>query len=90
MSLETTNDNYSVAWELLKKRYDNRKFIVESHVRTLLDIPCVSKEFSVRNLLNTVQKHIRALKALVQPVDHRDTLLLFIVDDKLNNYTLEQ
>ena len=63
-SLETTNENYPVAWELLKNRYDNRKFIVEGHVRALFEVPCISKEVSVRNVLDNVQKHVRALKAL--------------------------
>ena len=34
-SLETTGSNYRVAWDLLKSRYDNRKYIVESHVKAL-------------------------------------------------------
>ena len=78
-SLETTNESYSVAWQLFKNRCDNRKFIVERHVRALFDIPYVSKEFSVPKLLDTVQA-----------VDHWDTLLVFIVKDKLNNYTREK
>ena len=89
-SLETSNDNYFVAWELLKARFDNRKFIVESHVKALFDIPVISKEFSIRSLLDNLQKRIRALRALDQPVDHWDTLLIFIIKDKLNNYIRER
>lgn len=69
-SLETTHDNYQVAWDLLKTRYDNRKFIINSHVQALFDIPPMSKELSVRALLDNVQKRLRALKALEQPIEH--------------------
>ena len=61
-SLKTTNENYTVAWKLLKNRYNNRRFIVKSHARSLFKIPRVSREFSVRNLVDNVQKHVRALK----------------------------
>ena len=89
-SLETTGNNYQVAWELLKARYDNRKFIVESHVKALFEIPNVSKEFTVRALLDNIQKRLRALKALKQPVDYWDTLIVYIIKNKLNNYLLEK
>ena len=54
-SLETTSQNYQVAWELLKAWYDNEKYIVESHVNALFDIPNISREFSIRALLEYVQ-----------------------------------
>lgn len=82
-SLEITHDNYQIAWELLNARYDNRKYITESHAQALLDLPCISKEFSVRNLLNNVQKRVRALQALNQPVEYWDVFLVLIIRQKL-------
>ncbi|XP_043471734.1 uncharacterized protein LOC122504616 [Leptopilina heterotoma] len=89
-SIETTSQNYFVAWELLKNRYDNRKYIVESHIKALFDIQNVSKEMSIRALLDNVQKRVRALRALEQPVDQWDSLLIHIVKEKLYNYTREK
>ena len=63
-SIGLSSDNYSVAWTLLKERYDNRKFIRESHVKSILNLPCVSKDFPVCSLLNQVHNHTRALIAL--------------------------
>ena len=74
-SLETTNENYPVAWELLKSRYDDRKFIVESHFKSLFEVPCISKEFSIRSSVDKVQKHCRALKALLISGTHHSFLL---------------
>ena len=89
-SLETSDSNYSIAWELLKNRYDNRKFIVESHVKAFHEIPTISKEFPVRALLDNIQKRLRALKALGESVNHWDTLLIFSIKEKLNSYTREK
>ena len=89
-SLETTGNNYQVAWDLLKTRYDNRKYIVESHIKALFDIPNVSREFPVRALLDNVQKRLRALRALGQHVDQWGALLIFIIREKLNNCTREK
>lgn len=89
-SLETTAANYDVAWNLLKERFDNRKFIVERHINELFEMPNVSKEFSVRSLLDQFQKRYRSLRALKLPVEHWDTLLIHILRSKLNNYTREK
>lgn len=43
-ALETTSQNYEVAWALLVERYDNRRIIIQSHVRALFDLPIISKE----------------------------------------------
>ena len=89
-SLETTTENYTVAWELIKKRYDNRRYILESHLKSLFETPRVSKEFSTRNLLDNVQKQVRAFKSLITEEQRLDAILVFIVKDKLNSYTKDK
>ncbi|XP_051167315.1 uncharacterized protein LOC127285377 [Leptopilina boulardi] len=89
-SLETSESNYETAWELLKSRYDNRKFIVENHIQALFKIQSMSKEFSIRTLLDNVQKRMRELKALGESVEYWDTLLIYIIKSKLNDYTREK
>jgi len=34
-----TGDNYEAAWELLAKRYENRRKIVSDHINRLMDLP---------------------------------------------------
>ena len=89
-SLQSSEENYPIAWKLLIDRYDNRKFIAENHVKALFDIPSVSKEFSVRLLLDNVLKHTRALLALNQPVEQWDLMLIHVIKLKLNNYSREK
>ena len=89
-SLETTTENYKVAWDLLKNRYDNKKFIIDSHVKALFEMPYLSKEFSIRALYDKTQKHIRALRALSVEVDKWDSIIIHLIKSKLNNYIIEK
>ena len=45
-SLEISSDNYIVAWDLLQKRYDNRKVIREDHASALLKLPDIKGIFN--------------------------------------------
>ncbi|XP_033231666.1 uncharacterized protein LOC117182670 [Belonocnema kinseyi] len=63
-SVTLSAENYSVAWEIVKVTYNNRKLIHQRHIQDLLNIPSISKDFSIRALLNSLQKHVRALKIL--------------------------
>ncbi|KAK9498852.1 hypothetical protein O3M35_003408 [Rhynocoris fuscipes] len=38
-SLEITCSNYTIAWDLLKERYDNKKLIINSHIKSIFDPP---------------------------------------------------
>lgn len=89
-SLELSSENYKVAWNLLKDRYDNRKIIRQTHVRALLNLQSISKEFSVRSFLDSIQKHIRALEALKEPVSQWNTILIEVLSQKLNPFSREK
>ncbi|XP_033222714.1 uncharacterized protein LOC117176569 [Belonocnema kinseyi] len=89
-SLELSSENYIVAWELLKERYDNRTIIRQTHVKALLNLPYLSKDFPVRFLVDQIQKHVRALEALKEPIDKWDTLLVEIIKQKLSSFIREK
>ena len=78
-SIETTESNFNEAWEILMKRYNNKRLIVVNHIRNLMEIPSISKESHVelRKFLDTIRTHIRALKSLQEPVDKWDSLLIY-------------
>ncbi|XP_018405187.1 PREDICTED: uncharacterized protein LOC108781648 [Cyphomyrmex costatus] len=80
-SLEPSAENYREAWQMLNERYDDPSLIISKHVKALFDLPHMSKDNHVvlRKLLDTVVKHIRALKALKRPIEHWDDLMLHIV-----------
>lgn len=65
-ALETSNQNYEVAWGLLEERYDNPRLITQNHVKAIFEMPAISKEShtQLRSLVDVTLKHLRALKAL--------------------------
>lgn len=88
-SLDVTGQNFVVAWELLKKRFENKRVIVEKHVQALFDIPEITREsnLALRNLLDAFETHTRSLKSLGEPVDTWDTLLVHLLKSKLDFIT---
>ncbi|XP_077275276.1 uncharacterized protein LOC143904452 [Temnothorax americanus] len=88
-SLETSSQNYEVAWALIVERYDNRRIIIQSHIRALFDLPVISKESStqLRSLVDAALRHTRALHALGQPTKSWDALLFHLLTSKLDRST---
>lgn len=88
-SLETSDANYEVAWNLLIERYDNNRIIVQNHIKTLMELPNFTKESAanIRSLVDNFQMHLRALKALNEPVDNWDSVLIYVLTSKLDRAT---
>lgn len=85
--LETTAENYHSAWTLLVERYDNKRLAIHNHVKALFDLLPMQKEsyISIRQLLDNLNKHLRALESFNEPIKHWDTLLIFLMCTKLDN-----
>ncbi|KAK9739423.1 Protein of unknown function (DUF1759) [Popillia japonica] len=88
-SLEISNNTYEVAWNLLKRRYDNKKLMISTHIKAIFNITEITKEShaALRNLCDSLQKHLRALEMLKQPVKMWDLILLHIMSTKLDYNT---
>jgi len=91
-AFEITTYNYDEAWELLIERYDNRRRIVQGHVRAMFELPPMHKEnhSQLRALLDGVCKHLRTLKALERPVDSWDDLVIHLILSKLDTTTKKE
>ncbi|XP_077266386.1 uncharacterized protein LOC143899738 [Temnothorax americanus] len=85
-SLDTTTDNYDDAWAAVKNRYDNKRWTIQRHIKAIFDAPAINKEnhLALRELLDTIFKHLRALKALDRPTESWDDLIVHIVVSKLD------
>lgn len=88
-SLEISDLNYDVAWRLLKERYDNKRIIVHTHVKSIMELPSIRKENAVelRQIIDGATKHIHALQALRRPTVHWDDLLIYVLVSKLDSFT---
>ncbi|XP_063837233.1 uncharacterized protein LOC135086442 isoform X2 [Ostrinia nubilalis] len=85
-NIDFKGDNYAMAWDLLCERYNNSRLLVNNHVQALFDVETLTKESSLllRQLIDTVNKNIRALKTLKEPTEHWDTLIIFMISRKLD------
>lgn len=88
-SLPSSDENYKEAWKLLIERFNNPRLIVQTHVRSLMELPAMTKECGVelRKLIDKVRVHMRALKSLKEKVDSWDTLLIYIITKRLDKVT---
>lgn len=85
-ALDITDANYKIAWDLLKQRFEDKRLIVDKHIQSIYDLPEIKREShaALRKFSDTIQKNVRALKSLGQPVDSWDTLLIFTCVQKLD------
>lgn len=86
-SLSATDDNYKIAWDLLNERYQNKKAIIHSHLKSIFDLPNVPKESHacLRKFLDSFQIHFRSLKNLGESVDQWNTILVYLLNTKLDS-----
>lgn len=91
-SLEFTARNYAVAWAALLDRYNNNRLLVMNHVQALFNIDSISKESaeSLRKIIDSVSKNLRALEQLDQPTSNWDTLIVYLITSKLDTVTLRE
>ena len=81
-----TNDNYDEALKMLKERYGNPQLIISAHMNKIMKIEKISRTGhanELRNLLDSVESHVRALGNQGVNREHFDALLIPIVQEKI-------
>ncbi|GFW88584.1 integrase catalytic domain-containing protein [Trichonephila clavipes] len=81
-SLSTTNDNFEIAWKLLKDRYFNKREIMSSLIKKFINITPLSGESSTQILIliDSTKEFVRMLESLEYKIDPTtDTLLMHMI-----------
>ncbi|XP_011858289.1 PREDICTED: uncharacterized protein LOC105555857 [Vollenhovia emeryi] len=88
-TLETTEANYDIAWNLIRERYENKKLIINTHLKGLFDISPITKGNynSLRLFIDSIRTHLKALETLGQDVEKWDTILIYLISGKLDYVT---
>lgn len=91
-SVSITNDNYEQAWDLLNNRYQNRREIVTSTLKRLVNHPAMRSESPVelRKLVDNTMECIRSLKVMKVPVEQWDIIISYLIVDKLDRESKQQ
>lgn len=86
-SLETTDGNYQVAWNILEKFYDDSCAVIDNHIKALFELSACTSASStlIGDLLNNVTKHYRALEASNKPF--LEAFPIYAVTSKLDSQT---
>lgn len=90
--LETTSNNYTVAWQSLITRYNNKKVLVQAHVKAIYDLETVGGDSAkkLRQFADALNGHMRALEALGQEPTNWGPLLIHVISIKLDKTTLKE
>ncbi|XP_053698496.1 uncharacterized protein LOC128745446 [Sabethes cyaneus] len=89
-TLPLTAANYTVAWELLTKRYTNSKFLRKRQVQALFELPTVKRESSaeLHSLLDSFEKIVKSLDQVTpEKADYKDMLLIYVLSTRLDSST---
>lgn len=88
-SIEVTAANYEIAWEMLIDRYENKNLMIHNHIRAIFEHPNINKEshIELRNMFDSVTKHLRSLNTLGENTNSWDRLIIFILVNKFDNIT---
>lgn len=91
-SVVFSSNNYMVAWNLLCDRYNNKNLLIQNHIASLFNIETVTKEGSsiLKKLIDKINKNLRSLESLGEPVQQWDTLLIYIITSKLDSRTYRE
>ncbi|XP_036347325.1 uncharacterized protein LOC118756683, partial [Rhagoletis pomonella] len=71
------DDNFNLAWEALKERYENERVLVDKQVTILMNLPKIQKETSEEfiKLQSTVSNCLSVLSTQNIPTDNWDPIL---------------
>ncbi|XP_073964212.1 uncharacterized protein isoform X1 [Choristoneura fumiferana] len=88
--LPLTAESYSIALDLLKQRYDNKRQLINHHISSIIESPPMQRTSAacIRNLVSSVKQHLGALTNLGAPTSHWDLVIIAILSKKIDQYTL--
>lgn len=86
-SLETTDMNYRIAWNILEKYYNDPGALINNRVKAMFELsPCAkSSANQLEILLDSATKHYQALKALNKPF--LEAFPIYAITSKLDEQT---
>jgi len=85
-SLELSDTDYDIAWSILRDQCDNKRVIVQTHVKAIMDLQGKGKFNRSQKNLWRVAKHLHALQTLKRPTTHWDDLLVLILNLTHSHY----
>lgn len=91
-AIELSENNYSLAWDLLCNRFENKRLLTYNHIKAIFCTPKIEKESStsLRNLVDCTSKHLRALDTLIPAEQRWDAVIIYLIVSKLDLVTIRE
>ncbi|XP_058456485.1 uncharacterized protein LOC131433895 [Malaya genurostris] len=85
-SLTVSAANYTIAWDTLRKRYDNKNLQIKQHFSAMLSTTSIRKESAtaLSDLADEFDKHVSVLNKLEDSKDHWNSFLVELLSSKLD------
>lgn len=85
--VQVTENNYMQAWDILRKRYGNKRIIVNSILKRLLTQKKLNSQSAsqLKSLLDNTTECLNSLKNLQISTDSWDPIIIFLVVQKLDS-----
>lgn len=88
-TIPISNEQYSVAWNLLVSHFQNPRRLKRTYVQSLFDFPAMKCETAaeLHSLVDKFQTNVRILKQLGEETNHWDVLLIHLLSTRLDSVT---
>lgn len=84
--IPVTDANYAEAWRKLTSRYDHKRYIVDSLLKSFFSQPKISKENhnDIKKLIDRSSEIVQSLQLQGVRVDHWDCIIVHVIVSKLD------
>ncbi|XP_072398149.1 uncharacterized protein [Diabrotica undecimpunctata] len=91
--IEFSGNYYQTAWDALCMRYDNKKLLVNKHIKAIFNLDSIQKESPkhLRHLLDSVSDSMSSIDSLqITKSSLTDLLLIYIISNKLDKQSYRE
>lgn len=91
-NLTITDENYQIALNKLKTRFDKPRAIITAHLKLFCDQPSINSRSStnLRRIADTADEAIKGLSAMGAEAEKRDPVLIHILLNKFDDVTKQK
>lgn len=87
--IQLSSDNYPIAWQTLKGRYDDEKLLFQTHLDKLFACPSASSEShtELRRILNCFRVNLAQITASCPSSVYWDAIIVYMVKQRIDSKT---
>lgn len=84
--LPLTDGSHDVAWEMLKKRYNNERAIINANLRRLIELPALKNETAedLKRMLDTANECVATINGYSIDTNSWAAILIFLLSARLD------